>query len=123
MTRFPNKESETYFFVTYKKNTKVGEYPQSSDYDKAIDLLTRKSELLFKRFETDSKGRLHLHAVVRFIKGPYIRSMLIQGYSTKFLPVYDMDHLKEYLFKQCETDDQEASLVLENYFRENYAFD
>lgn len=123
MQRFSEKCTEKYYFVTYKKNTKDGEFCDQVDYAHAFQMLNTKGKIIHFRYETDKKGRLHLHAVVKFDKNPFFKSFMIKGFSTKFLPVYDAEHLSDYLNKQVHSDEDSNTLVLENYYRGQYAFD
>lgn len=112
-----------YYFITYKKLTGA---PTQSDYDACYDLIRRRGgEFVQDVYETDAKGRLHVHYIVNFNRrNPYFRNMVIPDYSMKSILIYDIDTLMhKYLRKQVINDNESGQLADSNYCETRYMFD
>lgn len=109
------------YFVTYKYLPNVGKIDKST-YDLPEILLSRKSEIISTRYETDSKGKLHVHHLAKFKYEPYVKVLAIKNYSLKIVPVYDIYGVMSYMNKQCRNIIENEQLTDSIYFRTNYAF-
>ena len=93
-------ETTNFYFVTYKKLKGDAE---EWEYDCIAAQITQNATIEQKTFEHDSKGKLHVHLLVRFNrKNPYLNKYIRKNYSSNFIPIYDEDELKRYLSKEVD---------------------
>jgi len=90
------------FFVTYKKLSNKSPVDET-DYEPMVKQLNRAGEIIDTAYETDSRGKMHIHVIFRsHKKNPYIQRFLFAGYSCNFIPVYDVNFLRNYLKKETD---------------------
>lgn len=94
-----NNTNKYYYGFTYKKNSHpIAIY---RDYDAIIYNLKQKFTDITYVYETDSKGRIHIHGIVNLLrKNPLFKTLIPSGYTARFHQIYDMDHWINYLTKE-----------------------
>lgn len=88
-----------YYFATVKYNKGKSESVTVEDYVWFTELVEKKG--IYKRhaFEEGKTGRLHLHVVFESRSNLYLKQFMREGYSVKFVEVYDSVELLKYIDK------------------------
>lgn len=70
------------------------------DYDDIWKNLNRKGSLLDWVYEKDSKGKIHVHGLIKFERStPYFKNMVPRGFTSLFVELYDAEGWRNYLNK------------------------
>lgn len=116
-----NNYGDKLFGFTYK-GVKQGSNPTKIDYLKIIDVLNKRGTVLDYRYEKDSKGKLHIHGIVKFTRTPLFRSLHFPYYSQKYEEIYDMAGWERYIGKSSRTVYESEQLADEHYCEQFYLF-
>lgn len=96
--------------------------PTQQDYMPILKGLSRKGDIIEFIYETDSKGKLHIHGILEVNKTPYFKTLVPKGYGTKFELIYDLEGWKRYMHKDVPNEHESAQLADSVYARYNYLF-
>lgn len=97
--------------------------PTQQDYIPILKILTNKGTISDFVYETDSKGKLHIHGILEVIKTPYFKSLIPKGYGTKFEEIYDLAGWQRYIHLDIANIHESMQLADSVFCRYNYIFD
>lgn len=96
---------EDLYGFTYKK---LKQDPSEEEYKAIVKQLESKGEVISYVSEEDSKGKLHIHGVIRLRKkNPYFKSLNFEGFHSKYEPIYDLDGWNRYMLKHNKIDNKQ----------------
>jgi len=87
------------YFITFKCNMGDPSDIVFEHYDDCFRKMKRKGIILESCYERDSRGRLHIHAILKARPRILLRDFHMYGYSCKIKNVYDGPKLVQYLRK------------------------
>ncbi len=78
---------------------------EAKHYEPFFKILYQLSEVVTYCGETDSKGVLHYHGVIRIPVNFYRKNLRIKGYHLYLKRIYNLQRWIDYCFKSYEQDD------------------
>lgn len=101
------------YFITYKKLGSVNDVCKD-DYKHIIRFIKRRAREIVKlAFELDSKGKLHLHAMIELDRSPYIKKWIHKGFNVDIRPIYDKETLEIYMDKQASKNPKDFEEIVQ----------
>lgn len=92
-------KKEEHYFATVKLNKGKPSDVLISDYTWFNDLVEKHGVYVKHCYEEGRTGRLHLHTVFKARSNLYLKQFMREGYSVKFVRVYDSESLLQYIDK------------------------
>jgi len=86
---------------TYRKNVKAKERSQikEEDYQICLDAVNLYGRVISFYYETDDKGRLHIHGLCELDTKTKYTTMTIKGYSSRFKKCWSVENWLDYCKK------------------------
>lgn len=109
--------------ITYRKNTKKVDRASvtDTDYNVCLDKLKDNGvEVISKYFETDSKGRYHLHMLALADTKVKYTNLKVQGYSSKCLRCWDTKGWLNYIRKDVKYAEEIARDLTQSIMAKDY---
>lgn len=98
-----NKFDHWSFTIKYVKHESMSLPPEElrSKYEDILRRWAGKNiAVIYKKYEEDSKKRLHVHGIIETGKRLFFKGLLQKGYSMKFQLIYDAEGWKSYCNKK-----------------------
>lgn len=108
----------TLYGFTIKRNDTPN--PTQECYLPILKNLASKGTIVDYVYETDSKGRLHIHGILEVVKQPYFKSLIPKGYHFKYEGLYDKSGWERYIHKTIKNENESMQLADSVYIRNNY---
>ncbi len=109
------------FAFTYKC-VKSNYVPTKVDYQMIMDQISKKGVILDYRYEKDSKGKLHIHGVIKFSRTPLFKSLHFTYYSQFYEEIYDINGWNKYIGKNSPNVFESEQLADSHYCEQFYLF-
>lgn len=97
-------------------------YPTQEDYLPILKAFSSKGTIIDFVYETDKKGKLHIHGMLEVTRCPYFKNMIPKKCHIKYEEIYDKSGWERYIHKQSGNDSESQQLVDAVYCRRNYIF-
>lgn len=115
-----DKKIQQFYLITYKiLGTK---FVNEQSYLEPMQVIGSKGELIDYNFENDSKGVLHLHAIIKCKRSPTIRSMIIKGFHMNCKHIDDNPQSLAKVQRYIHKEERKASAQLRHELQNVYAF-